>query len=188
MTEEKAVNEEKAMNEEMLDKPYPVREGFVADTAEKVDWVLDKIATAKTRAKRIAENAAELIKEAEEEAKYFQSRFGVDLEDFARAEIAKSGGKTKTVKLLNGALALRNVPASITLAESEGVREEAIAWARLNSPDAVQEVLTVKLDWLALKDRLTTVTDGDFVRVISAEGEVIEWAIAKPAEERLYIK
>lgn len=139
---------------------------FVPDTAEKVDWVLGRIADHRARAVRIRENAELMAKEADRQAADMEWHYGPALQAFLREQV--SGGKKKSLRLFHGVLGYRTKPAGITVGD-EGA---AIAWAKTYLPDAVVE----RLDKKALADTLL------------ADGEVHDFATLHPAEEVFYIK
>lgn len=139
---------------------------FVPDTAEKVDWVLGKIADHRARAARIRANADTMAKQADAEADALEWRFAPALQAFLREHLA--GGKRKSLTLFHGILGFRTVPACVTVGD-EGA---AIAWAKDNLPGAVVE----RLDKKALADALLST------------GEAVDFAAFTPEDQRFYIK
>ncbi len=140
-------------------------EAFYPDTADKVDWVLSKIADARARAARIRENAELMAKEADRQAEGLLWQFGPALQDFARRELT---GKKKSIRLFHGVIGYRTKPAGVTV----GNEAEAIAWAKQNLPLAVTE----RLDKKALAEALLST------------GEAVDFAAFTAAEEVFYIK
>lgn len=139
---------------------------FYPDTAEKVDWVLSKIAGHRAAATRIWENAELMAREADRAAEGLEWQYGPALQAFCRKET--EGGRKKSVRLFHGVLGYRTKPARITV----GDETAAIAWAKSNLPLAVME----KLDTKALADALLS------------RGEVVGFAVMQQAEEVFYIK
>lgn len=138
---------------------------FVPDTAEKVDWVLGKIADHRARAARIRENAELMAKDADRRAEGLEWQFGPALQAFARQELT---GKKKSLRLFHGVIGYRTKPAGVTV----GNEAEAIAWAKQNLPLAVTE----RLDKKALAEALLST------------GEAVDFATMQQAEEVFYIK
>ncbi len=138
---------------------------FVPDTAEKVDWVLGRIADHRTRAARIRENAELMAKDADREAEGLLWQFGLALQAFAREQLT---GKKKSLRLFHGVIGYRTKPAGVTV----GNEAEAIAWAKQNLPLAVTE----RLDKKALTEALLST------------GEAVDFATMQQAEEVFYIK
>lgn len=149
-------------NEALEDEVFQP-EGFYPDTADKVDWVLSKIADARARAARIRENAELMAKEADRQAEGLLWQFGPALQDFARRELT---GKKKSIRLYHGVLGYRTKTASLTITNEP----EARAWAEANCPTAL------RVDSRALAARLMET------------GEVIDGAQLVPAEEVFYVK
>ncbi len=141
-------------------------EAFLPDTAEKVDWVLGKMAAARAEAKLIRENAELMARECERKAEALEWKYGASLQTWLRAEI--DGGKKKSVRLLHGVLGYRQKPAGVSVTDPAA----ALSWAQENLPEAV----TLSLDKKALADALLTT------------GEALDFARLNPAEETFYIK
>jgi len=138
---------------------------FVPDTAEKVDWVLGRIADHRARAARIRENAELMAKEADRQAEGLEWQFGPALQAFAREQLT---GKKKSLRLFHGVIGYRTKPAGVTV----GNEAEAIAWAKANLPLAVTE----RLDKKALAEALLST------------GEAVDFAAFTAAEEVFYIR
>jgi len=136
---------------------------FVPDTADKVDWVLSKVADHRARAARIRENADKMAREADAEAESLLFLFGPALQDFARRELT---GKKKSIRLYHGVLGYRTKPAAVIITNEP----EARAWAEANCPTAL------RVDSRILAARLLET------------GEVIDGAQLVPAEEVFYVK
>lgn len=137
---------------------------FTPDTADKVDWVLGKIADARARALRVRENAERIARQHEAEAEGMEWRFGVALQAFARQET--EGSRRRSVRLLNGVVGFRTRPASVTITNEP----EARAWVEANLPQAL------RLDVRALSARLLQT------------GEAVDGTQLVPAQETFYIK
>lgn len=143
-----------------------ITESFTPDTADKVNWVLGKIADRRARAARIRENAELMARSEEREADSLEWRFGPALQAFARQEL--EGSKRKSIRLYNGVIGFRLRPASVNVTEPGA----ALSWAKDNLPDAVTEALDKRA----------------FSAVLLATGEALPFAQLIPAEEVFYIK
>jgi phage host-nuclease inhibitor protein Gam len=141
-------------------------DAFTPDTADKVDWVLGRIADARARAARLRENMELMAREAEREAAFFEWKYGPALQAFARAQT--EGTRRKSLRLPNGVLGYRTRPAGVSVTDDAA----ALAWAKSHLPAAVAE----RLDRKALADALL------------ASGEVVGFAALMPAEEIFFIK
>jgi len=95
-------------------------EAFTPDTADKVDWVLGKMADCRARAARVRENAEKIARQHEAEAEGLEWRFGAALQAFLRSEIARQeleGSRRKSLRLLNGVLGYRTKPAGVNVTD-----------------------------------------------------------------------
>ncbi len=86
------------------DAPDGENDGFTPDNADKVDWVLSKMADARTRAARIRDNAERMAKAEDATADFLLYRYGPALQDFARRELT---GKKKSLRLFHGVIGYR---------------------------------------------------------------------------------
>ncbi len=149
------------------DAPSPDGRGeFIPTDAAGVDWVLGKMADARSRAQRIRENAERMARAEERNAEHLEWKFGAALQAYVRAEL--EGGKKKSIRLYNGQIGFRTKPAGVCLTNPAA----ALAWAKEHLPAAVAE----KLDKAALAERLLT------------DGESVDFAQLVPAEDVFYIK
>lgn len=130
-----------------------VTEGFRVTDEASADWVLERIASAEADALRdrallasVAERLEAKIKASERRAEWLRSRFGPELEEFARAGL--EGSKSKTLKLTWGSLSFRSKPAALKIVD----QEKAVKWAEMFDHEAVKvekRVLVTKMhpDW-----------------------------------------
>ena len=139
---------------------------FTPDTADKVDWVLSKIADRRTAAARIRENAELMARAEERKAEMLEWRYGAAMQTWLRAEL--EGGRKKSVRLYNGVLGYRQKPAGVSVTNEAA----ALAWAREHLPEAV----AVRLDKKVLAEALLT------------SGEAVDFAMPSHVEEVFYIK
>ena len=159
-------------------------EVFCPDTADKVNWVLDKIATHRARAARIRENAELMAKEAEREAAGLEWKYGPALQAFLRAQT--DGTKRRSVRLEHGVLGFKTRPAALLLDQSEGF---ALSFAQEHAPETV----TARVDARAFTKRFQFTEDFDGTqRLVDTEtGQCYTrpaWLTQTPAEEVFYIK
>ena len=157
----------------VADAPSPDRgedggggEEFIPTDAAGVDWVLRKMADARTRASRIRENAEKMARAEERDAEFLEWHYGAALQAYVRAELA--GGKKRSVRLYHGQLGFRTKPAGVCVTNPAA----ALAWAKEHLPAAVAE----KLDKAALAEKLLET------------GEAPDFAQLVPAEDIFYIK
>ncbi len=159
--------------QEIIERVSEQTQGFVPDTADKVDWVLSKVADARAAAARIRENAEMMAREKEREADALLWQFGPSLQDFLRRET--EGGKKKSVRLFHGVLGYRTKAASFEIDT-----DRALPWALEAAPGVL------RIDKKALSDALALSDTGQVVCL--GTGEVVTFASHVPAEEVFYVK
>ena len=106
---------------ELLNESEPehvaVPERFAVCDADSANWVCRKIIEARLYADRVKEWAERKVRRAVNEEAWLTRRFGGQLEQWVRQELAAWGGGARSVKLPAGQLGLRSVPASFRTAE-----------------------------------------------------------------------
>ncbi len=130
---------ETAIVEELQDAEPSVPETFCVRDAESANWLVRRILEARAYAERVAAWAERERRRAQREEEFFLARFGPQLRTFAAREIAKSGGRRKSLNLPSGRIGFRAVPAKIVIEDEIRV----IEWARVHCPDAVQKVESI---------------------------------------------
>ena len=139
---------------------------FVPTDEAGVDWVLGKIADARSRAARIRENAELMARAEERKAEALEWKYGAALQTWLRAELI--GGTKKSKRLFHGVVGYRQKPASVSITNDAA----AFYWAQEKLPAAVRQTLDKK----ALTEALLTT------------GEAPDFARLNPAEDVFYIK
>jgi hypothetical protein len=107
-------------------------ESFEVTDAVSANWVIRKIIEARTYAKHVTEWAEGELRRAEREEEFFLHAYGRQLEDWARAEIAK--GRRKSIKLPAGTLGFRTDPPKLDVMDET----KLIAWCRASLPTALR--------------------------------------------------
>ena len=115
-------------------------ERFTIDTPEKADWLLRKLAGIDAEKATVQAMAAQRTQELDADRNALLSRFGAELEAWAREEA--TARRRKTVTLLHGAISFRTVPAKL-IVESEA---DAITTARAVAPETVTQETTERFD------------------------------------------
>lgn len=150
----------------IADAPAADPHTFIPTDAGGVDWVLSKIADARSRAARIRENAERMARAEERNAETLEWKYGAALQVWLKAELVGSDRKSK--RLFHGVIGYRTKPAGAVVTDSAA----ALVWARENLPGAVVEALDRKM----LTARLLET------------GEALSGVILTPAEEVFYLK
>jgi phage host-nuclease inhibitor protein Gam len=126
-----------------------VAERFTIDSEDKANWLLRKVANLEAEEARVKAQADSILLGLKTERSGLMNRFGAELEQWTKAQIEAKGGKTKTLKLLQGNLSFRTVPAGLRVGELT----DALTTAKAVCPSAV---LTVEqLDRKAFLDHAT---------------------------------
>lgn len=124
---------------EVLGCPEPRPQFHVTDR-ESAEWVLHKMqdlqaekVAIEARLKALTDNLNAQIHEVERRLGFLQYRFGGELFDWAREEIAKQPHGPKHVKTDYGKIGFRATKGSIKVADEEA----ALSWAERQAPEAV---------------------------------------------------
>jgi hypothetical protein len=118
-----------------------VPQDFAITDQQSANWVLRKIAAARSYARDVQEWAHAESVRAQREEQFFLWRFGAQLEAFARAEIEQLRGR-KSLKLPAGTIGFRAQPLRVHIQDEA----QALEWARKNCPAAVR--LTIEMPTL----------------------------------------
>lgn len=100
---------------------------FRIDSEEKANWLLRKIANLEAEESRVKAQADSILRSLKSDREGLMNRFGAELEQWAKAQMEAKGGKTKTIKLLQGNLSFRTVPARLVLADEAAATGHAKA-------------------------------------------------------------
>ena len=115
----------------LLDKPdisdilEPTEERFVLDSEEKVNWLLCKLANLEAERNRVKAQSEKMLTMLDSEINGLRFRFEDDLRAFTAERLAQSGGRRKSVHLLQGTLSFRTVPASLKIADPQAALDYA---------------------------------------------------------------
>ena len=150
--------------------------GFSIMDEASAGWYVDKILSRQERIARIKAQAQEMIEREEADLARLHARFGAELEQWALREIESRGGKTKTLRLLQGTVSVRTVPASVRIADAEAAMEAAKA----QMPELVQVVQTEKLDTAAYRKAAQ--------ERLEATGDVLPGVEPVPARQSVTVK
>lgn len=147
------------------------QDAFMVTDASSAAWVLRKIAARQAEIALVKAQAAEIVKGLQSGLEGFRGRFEPQLEAWARTELEKAGGKSKTVKTLGGNLAFRTVPAGLEITDTGSAAEVAITLG-LVKPAPVDLAAYKKAAQTALEER----------------GELLPGVELRPARESFSIR
>lgn len=144
---------------EILDVTTP-QDGFQVTDRASAEWVLEKMAEAeaaaqahKARLEAVKANIESQIKDEERKLAFLDFKFGHQLRLFAEQEL--DGKKSKTLKLDNGKLSLRTVPA-----KWEWNQDALLPWAKKYAPEAIKTTEKVLVSELTDAQKAVCSTEG----------------------------
>ena len=177
--------------------PYEqsVPENFEVMDEATSNWVVRKIVGARAYAERVEVWAAAETRRARNEEQWFLTRYGGQLEQWVRQELADRGSRSRSLKLPAGQLGFRSVPASFKTAEIAAV----IGWCRQHLPEALRVHVDAQghsagllRSLLGSHDFKLEVEDGviaaEVKKHIESTGELPPGMVTVAAEERFYVR
>ena len=120
--------------------PTEDKPAFVIDSFERADWLLGKLSALDAEKATVQAMAAQRVEELTADKRALLSRFGAELEAWARQEAQTR--RRKTVTLLHGAVSFRTVPDRLDVESLE----DAITTARAVAPETVTTETTERFD------------------------------------------
>lgn len=113
-----------------------VDEGFHVRDAATANWVVRKILEARAYAARVTAWAELEHRRAERDEQFLLRRFGVELEEWARQQIATQHDKRQSVSLPAGSIGFRVEPTKLCVTDEPAL----LAWCRQHLPSAIRTV------------------------------------------------
>lgn len=120
-----------------LEQEPTLKEVYVIDSEDKVNWVLSLLANLDAESARIKAQVETRQKQIANEKQSLLYQYEADLKAFAEKRLAEQGGRRKSVVLMQGTLAFRSVPESFKVADEA----QAFAYTLQNSLDLTKAVL-----------------------------------------------
>lgn len=158
--------------DECVCEPEIQLDTFAIDSEDRAEWLLGKLADLEAAAKRINENAAQMVQQLTNRRTALLRRFGPELQDLCEAKRAEPGFKGKTVKFLNGACNWRAQKGGPRLVDAEA------ALKYLDEHDELfEKCVTVS----------TRVRSTDYVALIEEAGELLPGIEVVPESEAFYV-
>lgn len=153
--------------------PLDVPEAFSVRDDDSANWVVRKIAEARSYAAHVKEWAKREQERAERDEERLMARFSAELEEWARAQLT---GKKKSVDLPAGRLGFRSEPAKLTYVDKDA-EKAALEWARKCHAECVVVIpASERLDKEAIN------------RLMKTTGEIPDGATLVEATELFYVK
>lgn len=145
-----------------------VPEAFAVRDPESANWVVKKIVESRLCALRVKAWAAAELRRAERQEQFFLMRYGKQLEEWARQQIAGQHGR-RNVSLPAGNIGFHMEQTRLSVVDEA----KLLSWAKQHLPSAIRTVETIQK---------TTLTDH-----LKATGECPEGAEIIGGAERFYI-
>lgn len=102
------------------------------------EWLLRKLHELETREALVKTQAETITRQCRADRDRLMARFGAELEQFARQEIARQGGRRKSLATLYGTLAFRTAPARLEIADTQTAADVAVTLGLVKTaPDLV---------------------------------------------------
>lgn len=102
---------------------------------KSAEWVLEKIATLKAREALVRAQSDRLLRQIASDQERLMGRFGAELEQWARQEIERAGGRRKSLVTLFGTLAFRTVPPRLERTPDAADHARAMGFLSDPAPD-----------------------------------------------------
>lgn len=144
------VNEEQIMTDDtrfglteagqqVLDDPPPAApdatdDGFHITDAASANWLLRKLANLEAERKRIQAQSADILRSLTAQENRLRFLYEDELARWTQGQLEKEGGRTKTLRLLQGTCAFRTTPHSLRVLSSR----DAMEYARAQGWDMVK--------------------------------------------------
>lgn len=116
-----------------------IEDGFVVRDAASANWVVRRIVEARTYAQRVKAWAELEQRRARREEDFLLRRFGVELEAWARRQIARQHDGRRSVSLPAGSVGFRVGPTRLAITDEKRL----LAWCRTHLPSAIRTVESV---------------------------------------------
>jgi hypothetical protein len=162
-------------SDETFSEPHPTApEGFSVRDEGTANWLIRKVLEARHYAEQVASWAQRELRRAEREEQFLLYRFGQQLEDWTRRQLAApedmaSRGR-KSIHLPAGSVGFRREPAKLLIVDERALTE----WCRVHLPSATAVVQHVHK--AAVKEH------------VAATGELPPGAELREGGERFFIK
>lgn len=116
-----------------------VDERFHVRDAQSASWVVRKIVEERAHRRRVADWFEAETRRSEHREAFLLRRFGAELSEWVRRELATQHGKQRSIHLPAGRVGFRIEPTRIVVADEP----KLIAWCRQHLPTAVRVVQSV---------------------------------------------
>jgi hypothetical protein len=116
-----------------------VDERFHIRDERSASWLVRKVVEERAYRQRVADWCAAETLRSERREQFLLNRFGTELADWTRQQLAKQYGKRRSIHLPSGIVGFRTEPTKIAVLDEP----KLIAWCRASLPSAVKVVESV---------------------------------------------
>lgn len=124
----------------MMETQTTEREAFHITDEVGANWYLKKLADIEAEKARITAQTAKMIAELDADANGLKFLYDGELQDFVRTELERKGGRRKTLHLLQGSCAFKNVAQTVRIADATA----ALTYAKQHNLPCI--VVTERVD------------------------------------------
>lgn len=117
-----------------------VDERFHVRDEQSASWVVRKIIEERAHRQRVVAWSEAETRRSERREQFLMHRFGAELAEWARQQLAKQFGKQRSIHLPAGRIGFRVEPTRIVVAD----QPQLIKWCRQHLPSAVKVVESVR--------------------------------------------
>ncbi len=107
---------------------------FTVTDEASANWACRKIIEARLYASRVMEWAEREVRRANNEEEWLTRRFGGELEQWARHELASRGGRARSFRLPAAQIGFRMTPAGFRMVDAPALT----SWCRTHLPEALR--------------------------------------------------
>ncbi len=175
-------HEQPADEADALDDPIRVDDAFHVVDEQSANWVVRKITESRRYGDRVRAWAAAEIRRSEREEAFLMRRFGRELEDWCRHQLAAHGHRQRSLNLPAGRIGFRRTRMAVEIADPA----TALIWCRRHLPNAI--VVTERISKTQLSTFVQStgeLPDGVSIRAPQDEMYVLQPAVAISATEPL---
>lgn len=149
-----------------LDDPIRVDDAFHVVDEQSANWVIRKITESRRYGDRVRAWAAAEIRRSEREEAFLMRRFGRELEDWCRHQLAARGHRQRSLILPAGRIGLRRTRMNVEIANPA----IAVAWCLQHLPNAIVVTERIsKSQVSAFVQSTRELPDGVIIRPLSDE-------------------
>lgn len=162
-------HEQHAGAADSLAVPIRVDDAFHVVDEQSANWVIRKITESRRYGDRVRAWAAAEIRRSEREEAFLMRRFGRELEDWCRHQLAERGHRQRSLNLPAGRVGFRRTRMTVDIDNPA----TALTWCRRHLPNAI--IVTERIS----KTQMST--------FVHSTGELPGGVSIRPASDEMYV-